>query len=55
MFIDRARVFVKAGDGGDGMSSFRRENTFQMAALVVVMVVKVRMLFLKLTRILIRL
>ena len=23
MFIDRARVFVKAGDGGDGMSSFR--------------------------------
>lgn len=26
MFIDRARVFVKAGDGGDGMSSFRREK-----------------------------
>ena len=25
MFIDRARVFVKAGDSGDGMSSFRRE------------------------------
>ena len=55
MFIDRARVFVKAGDGGDGMSSFRREKYVQMAALVVVMVVKVRMLFLKLTRILIRL
>ena len=55
MFIDRARVFVKAGDGGDGMSSFRREKYVPMAALVVVMVVKVRMLFLKLTRILIRL
>ena len=40
MFIDRARVFVKAGDGGDGMSSFRRENTCQMAALVAAMVVK---------------
>ena len=26
MFIDRARVFVKAGDGGDCMSSFRREK-----------------------------
>ena len=26
MFIDRACVFVKAGDGGDGMSSFRREK-----------------------------
>lgn len=26
MFIDRARVFVKAGDGGNGMSSFRREK-----------------------------
>lgn len=26
MFIDRARIFVKAGDGGDGSSSFRREK-----------------------------
>ena len=26
MFIDRARIQVKAGDGGDGMSSFRREK-----------------------------
>lgn len=26
MFIDRARIFVKAGDGGNGMSSFRREK-----------------------------
>ena len=26
MFIDRARIPVKAGDGGDGMSSFRREK-----------------------------
>ena len=26
MFIDRARVYVKGGDGGNGMSSFRREK-----------------------------
>jgi GTP-binding protein len=26
MFIDRAKIYVKAGDGGDGMSSFRREK-----------------------------
>lgn len=26
MFIDRARIFVKAGDGGNGMSSVRREK-----------------------------
>ena len=26
MFIDRARIFVPSGKGGDGMSSFRREK-----------------------------
>lgn len=26
MFIDRARIYVEAGDGGNGMSSFRREK-----------------------------
>jgi Obg family GTPase CgtA len=26
MFIDRAKIFVQAGDGGHGMSSFRREK-----------------------------
>jgi GTP-binding protein len=26
MFLDRARIFVKAGDGGDGAVSFRREK-----------------------------
>lgn len=26
MFIDRARIQIKAGDGGHGMSSFRREK-----------------------------
>ena len=26
MFIDKARIYVEAGSGGDGMSSFRREK-----------------------------
>ena len=26
MFIDKARIYVEAGNGGDGMSSFRRET-----------------------------
>ena len=26
MFIDRARIMIKAGNGGNGMSSFRREK-----------------------------
>ena len=26
MFIDRAKISIKAGDGGAGMSSFHREK-----------------------------
>ena len=26
MFIDKAKVFVKSGDGGDGAITFRREK-----------------------------
>ena len=26
MFVDQARIFVKAGDGGDGVCRFRREK-----------------------------
>ncbi|HKM17987.1 MAG TPA: hypothetical protein VJ064_07185, partial [Limnochordia bacterium] len=26
MFIDQARIYIKAGDGGSGCVSFRREK-----------------------------
>ncbi|MBS3982958.1 MAG: GTPase ObgE, partial [Dethiobacter sp.] len=26
MFVDRAKIFIKAGDGGNGMVAFRREK-----------------------------
>ena len=26
MFIDKARIFIKAGDGGDGCVAFHREK-----------------------------
>jgi GTPase involved in cell partitioning and DNA repair len=26
MFIDKARIFIKAGDGGNGLVAFRREK-----------------------------
>ena len=31
MFIDKARIYVEAGNGGDGMSSFRREKFVEKA------------------------
>ncbi|MFN2105592.1 MAG: hypothetical protein ACK2UJ_12020, partial [Candidatus Promineifilaceae bacterium] len=26
MFYDRAKIYIRSGDGGDGMISFRREK-----------------------------
>lgn len=26
MFVDKAKIYIKAGDGGDGSVSFHREN-----------------------------
>lgn len=39
MFIDRARIYVEAGAGGDGRSSFRREKFVEKAARTVAMAV----------------
>lgn len=32
MFVDEAKIFVKAGNGGNGCIAFRRENMFRAAA-----------------------
>lgn len=31
-FVDQAKIYVKAGDGGAGCISFRRENMFLKVA-----------------------
>ena len=36
MFIDRARIYVEAGNGGDGMSSFRREKFVEKGVVFVI-------------------
>ena len=45
MFIDRARIQIKAGDGGHGMSSFRREKFVPKGGPVVATVAVGRVLF----------
>lgn len=42
-FIDEAVISVKAGDGGNGIVSFRRENLSPKAGLMAVMVARVAM------------
>lgn len=31
MFVDQVKVYVKGGDGGNGMVAFRRENMCRKA------------------------
>ena len=32
MFVDKVKIYIKAGDGGDGAVSFHRENMLLPAA-----------------------
>ena len=38
-FLDQAKIYIKAGDGGSGSASFRRENLLSLVDLMVEMVV----------------
>ena len=43
MFTDKVRIFVKAGDGGAGCMSFRREAHVQRAVQTAVTAVRAAM------------
>ena len=60
MFVDQAKIYIKAGDGGDGAVSFHREkymsvsavkNMSQMAVRTAVTAVRAEILFSLLTTI----
>ena len=42
-FVDEAVITVQAGDGGNGVASFRRENLFPLVARMVATVVRAAM------------
>ena len=50
-FLDQAKIYIKAGNGGSGSSSFRRENILNMVDQMEAMVVMVDQLFLSLKEI----
>lgn len=47
MFVDQVQVFVKAGDGGNGIVAFRRKNMNQWVVQLVVTAAAAVMSFLK--------
>ena len=47
MFVDQVKISLKAGDGGNGITAYRRRNMFHLEDQQVVMVVKALLLFLK--------
>ena len=42
-FIDKAKIYIKSGNGGPGALSFRREKFVEYGGPMVAMVVKVEM------------
>ena len=44
-FLDQVKIFVKAGDGGSGSPSFRREKFIEFEVQMEVMAVKAVLLY----------
>ena len=40
-FLDQVKIYIKAGNGGNGSPSFRREKSLNLVDLMVAMAVKV--------------
>ena len=51
MFVDQVKISLKAGDGGNGITAYRREKYVPFVALLVAMEVKVLQSFLKLMKV----
>ncbi len=50
MFVDKAKIYVRSGKGGDGHVSFRRELLFRLADRMAVMAARAAMLSLSWTK-----
>lgn len=51
MFVDQAKIYIKAGDGGDGAVSFHREKYVAAGGRTAVTAVRAEILFSLLTTI----
>ena len=51
MFVDQVKISLKAGDGGNGITAYRREKYVPFGGLLVAMEVKVLQSFLKLMKV----
>ena len=45
MFVDQVTISLKAGDGGNGITAYRRENMYHLEDQLVATVVRAHQLF----------
>lgn len=47
MFVDQVKISLKAGDGGNGITAYRKKNMYHLVDQLAVTVVKVLQSYLK--------